>query len=58
MVEASAKETVVYRPVEKALFTGATRSISSEALQCLSHWRCRGTLLTGNFYPALGGADR
>ena len=36
-VEASVMETVVYRSVEKALFTGAIRSISSEALQCLFH---------------------
>ena len=43
-VAASAKETVVYRSVEKALFTGATRSISSEVLQYLFHWRCRGAL--------------
>ena len=36
-IEASARETVVYWSVEKALFTGATCSISSEALQCLFH---------------------
>ena len=57
MVEASA---VVYRSVEKALFTGATCSISSEALQCLSLELPRNTavLLTGNLYQALGVADR
>ena len=33
-VEASARETVVYRSIEKVLFTGTTHNISSEVLQC------------------------
>ena len=59
-IEASARETVVYRSVEKALFTGATCSINSESLQLplsLTLPRNTAILMTGDLYQALGGAD-
>ena len=56
-VEASSEETVVYRSVEKALFTGATHSISSEVPLSLALLQNTAVLVTGNIYQALGMAD-